>query len=64
MNIFKDTKRLNWIIEHLADIDAPEEGESSTWVIYTKSKALHKGAGCHRNLRKAIDIAMSKPPLP
>jgi len=55
-----DTNRLNWLIENRADVEAPEDGESYTWVIYTKGNSLGAGAGCHRNLRAAIDIAMKK----
>lgn len=56
--LFKDSVRLSFIIKNLADIEAPEPGESNTWVIYTKKKSLGAGAGCHKNLRKAIDLAM------
>ena len=56
-----DTERINWIIENNADVDAPEAGESSTWVIYTPENSLGAGAGCNRDLRKAIDAAMDGP---
>jgi hypothetical protein len=56
----QDTTRLNWLIANTADVEAPEDGESYTWVIYTKGNSLGAGAGCHRNLRTAIDIAMRK----
>lgn len=56
----QDTNRINWLIENMADVEAPEDGESYTWVIYTKGNSLGAGAGCHRNLRTAIDIAMRK----
>ncbi len=58
-----DTNLLNWIIENGASIDAPEEGESSTWVIYTKTYPFSAGAGCHSDLRTAINLAMIKKPL-
>lgn len=54
-----DTDRLNWIIQNNADIEAPEDGKSSTWVIYTPERSLGRGAGCNRDLRKAIDEAIS-----
>lgn len=53
-----DTDRLNWLIENLADVEAPELGESSTWVIYTPKAELGAGAGCSKDLRTAIDRAM------
>lgn len=53
-----DTDRLNWLIQNLADIEAPELGESLTWVIYTPKTQLGAGAGCSKDLRKAIDKAM------
>ena len=56
----QDTNRLNWVIENAADVEAPEDGESYTWVIYTKGNALGAGAGCHRDLRTAIDRAMRR----
>lgn len=54
-----DTDRLNWIINHRADIDAPVS-EHSAWVIYTPEEPLGNGEGCSRDLRKAIDMAIHK----
>ena len=57
-SLAKDAERLSWIESNLADVDAPTPGEESTWIIYTPEKQFASGAGCSRNLRKAIDIAM------
>lgn len=54
-----DTDRLNWIINHLADLEAPD-GEDTTWVVYTPKNSLGAGEGCSRDLRTAIDIAIKK----
>jgi len=56
----QDALRIDWLIQNCADIDAPEPGESSTWVIYTPGNDLGGGNGCHRSLRRAIDIAMTQ----
>lgn len=53
-----DTERLDWIIKNNADIDSPIIGEEKTWVIYTPDKQFGNGAGCHSDLRKAIDLAI------
>ncbi len=53
-----DTDRLNWLIQNLADVEAPEFGESSTWAIYTQKAQFGAGAGCSKDLRTAIDKAM------
>ena len=55
-----DEERINWLIKNNADIEAPENGESSTWVIYTPDECFGGGVGCSRDLRKAIDLAMDK----
>lgn len=54
-----DTDRLNWIINNLADIEAPYGG-ALAWVIYTPKEELGNGEGCSRDLRKAIDMAIHK----
>lgn len=58
-----DTDILNWIEAKKADVDAPGEDGSTTWVIYTKKHGLGGGAGCSRSLRRALALAMAKEPL-
>lgn len=55
-----DTDRINWLIKNKADVDAPQKGESSTWVIYIPEEDLGGGVGCDRDLRTAIDKAIQR----
>lgn len=55
-----DTQRIDWLIDNKTDIEAPFGDDATTWIIYTENDCFGKGAGCHTDLRAAIDMAMTK----
>ncbi len=56
-----EQEMLNAIELYGWDIEAPEPGESSTWVVYGQGiNVLGAGMGCARTLRGALRLAMKK----
>ncbi len=60
MNTPTDTDLLNAIERHGWEVDAPEPGETATWVIYDANNGLGAGLGCAHSLGDALTIAWRK----
>jgi len=53
-----EQEMINFIETYNWEIEAPESGESSTWVVYGPNDQLGGGLGCARTLRGALRMAM------
>lgn len=53
-----EQQMINFIETYNWEIEAPEPGESDTWVVYGPGAELGGGLGCCRTLRGALRMAM------